>query len=575
MTSKHTSMMDRMQSLQTKREKLLAAAPTDVMDSLLEEKNALEIVHSFPAQDLHLLINDIGPEDALPLLKLASNRQWEYFLDVEIWQKDRLDLSATTKWLQLMLAADPGRLARWCAKEKVEFTEYFLLKNIEVRVREYDQSPSEMGDDFFTFDDTFYFKFLDPPFTPGARRDTEDPQDDEHYLNERKTFLIRFLRRLSDHDHDRLQRLLMESASLLVAETEEEAYRRRTVRLAEKGFLPFEEAVGIYQPLTEMALKTRRKKTWIKSQTNERFISTPHYARQLLAAKDSFSTVLADLNDDEMLMQLQSEFAGLCNRILAADQKIATGRSGLHEAVSKAAGYIGIGLETIPGDNARLVKQYLLADIFRVGYGRALKLKWRAREWNRGSWYSSQGLPLSFWGEDWLGVLGGILIKRPLFFDNYRSGRLYREFLSVGDILETETVLDQVMAMDRLLDDLSLPITPMPSTSLLTYKNLLLTHWVKQVLDMSKKDLSPIPIGAFRSFYDTLWRGRQRPRVVRTTMKSDFLKWLTEKSGQTGTKITAQCGPALEALFTDIEGELGAVLREALDPRFIQLFLVS
>ena len=39
-------------------------------------------------------------------------------------------------------------------------------------------------------------------------------------------------------------------ASVVIpAEAEEEAFRQRNVRLAEKGLLPFEEAVGIYQPL--------------------------------------------------------------------------------------------------------------------------------------------------------------------------------------------------------------------------------------------------------------------------------------------------------------------------------------
>jgi len=33
-----------------------------------------------------------------------------------------------------------------------------------------------------------------------------------------------------------------------------------------------------------------------------------------------------------------------------------------------------------------------------------------------------------------MGVLGGILLKKPLFYDNYKTGVLYREFTSAEDV---------------------------------------------------------------------------------------------------------------------------------------------
>ena len=488
-----------------------------------------------------------------------------------------MDFSAATEWLNLLLSADPSRLAEWCAKENDLLTEFFLLHNIEVRIREHDESPSELGNDFITFDDTFYFRILDPPFSPETAPDPETVSHSDRYLADRKDFLLQLLQRLSNFDHHRFQNILLESASVISAETEEEMYRLRNVRLAEKGFLPFEEAVGIYQPLTKRELTKRIKKLQTEWAADDHFMPVPFYAQHLLAPGDTFAKALVSIKNENLLMQLQSEFAGLCNQLLIADRKVIDGRNGLHEAVRKASGYLGIGLEIISKAHAREIERYLLADIFRVGYGLALQLKWRADKWHNNSWMMAKGLPLSFWGEEWLGVIGGLLIKRPLYFDPYQADTHYREFSSTQDISKTDTILTNVIAFDSLLARLSLEVKPLLPGRLLTYKNLLLTHWARETTGSGAGEtlFAPLPLDDFKFFFDTLWRSPERPKAIKFTVKSAFLKWLADKSGLSGSEITQQCGKTLEGLFTEIETELGQVSRNDLDPRFIQLFIIA
>ncbi len=577
MASDDKKIITRLQNLKKAREQLLSLPPDAALEHLVSEKGAVAIVHSFPPEDLHLLVRNIGAENALPLLALASNRQWEYILDIEIWHKDRMDFSAATKWLNLLISADPARLAEWCAKEKDTFIDLFLLHNIEIRIREHDENPSELGADFITFDDTFYFRILDPPFSPKTDADPETVQHGDQYLKNRKDFLMQLLQRLSNFDHHRFQNILLESAAVIPAEIEEEIYRLRNVRLAEKGFLPFEEAVGIYQPLTEKDIKKRIKKLRAESTADDNFMPVPYYAQNLLEPDSTFAKALASINNENTRMQLQSEFAGLCNQLLIADQKAINGRNALHDAVKNASGYIGIGLEAISGPTNKQIERYVLADIFRVGYGMALQLKWGAEKWRNNSWFMAQELPFSFWGEEWLGVIGGLLVKRPLYFDNYQTGTLYREFLTTRDISVTDTILAEVIAFDDLLATLSLKLKPLPPGSLLTYKNLLLTHWARDTTDSGTGEtaFAPLPLDAFRSFFDTLWRNPEKPRAIKLSVKSAFLKWLKDKSGLTGTEITQQYGITLENLFAEIETELGEISRNDLDPRFIQIFLIS
>jgi hypothetical protein len=570
-------VVERSRILQKTRRKLLAIPPEKAMQAILDDKHALEIVHSFPHEDFYFLIHDIGVEDALPLLSLASNNQWEYLLDVEIWHKDRLDIVSATEWLNLLLHADPKRLAHWCTKQKTEFLELFLFHNVEVRVRDHDQSPGDLEDDFISYDDTFYFRILEPPLHIIADDNSFDQLKSERYRKDRLKFFGTLMQRLSESDHRFFQNILLESMSIIPAEAEEEAYRLRNVRLAEKGFLPFEEAIGIYQPLSSRDIHRRGAKHLIAGADTSVILPAPLYSNNLVKQDNTFARALAAIDNQNILMQLQSEFAGLCNQLIMADQKIIKEREGLRETVKKACGYISIGLEEIAEEPISLVRKYLLADIFRVGYGLLMQLKRKTENWRTKSWFAAEGLPLSFWGEHWLGIIGGLLIKRPLYFDNYQSGVLYREFAGSEDILKTKRALDDVIAFDYLLSRLRLKMKPLQAYSLLTYQNLVLTLWSRYYLEIDNQtaEVAAISFESFKEFYNDLWDTPKTPHKIDLPIKKSFLVWLSKTSGLSGSEITAQYGAILDSLFLEIESEYRDVTSKDLDPRFIHLFLIS
>jgi len=234
--------IERAENLLRQRKKILSLPPEKALDAILDSPQPAALVHSCSEEDLYFLIHDIGPEDSLQLLSLASNRQWEYILDMETWERDRLEISSVTRWLYLLLKTDPNRLVQWTINEKSDLIEHYLFKTIEVRIRNHDQDPSDFGEDFFTYDDTFYVRFIKDPLVP-------EPDNSIHKTHQEE-FLSQFLERLAGFDHSIYQNVLLESSGIIPAELEEEAYRLRNVRLGEKGFLPFDEAISIYQPLS-------------------------------------------------------------------------------------------------------------------------------------------------------------------------------------------------------------------------------------------------------------------------------------------------------------------------------------
>ena len=580
---RHPHIDERTKQISIIRKEILSLPPETALGRILNAAEPKALVQSFPTEDLYYLLNDIGPEDALPLLKLASDEQWEFILDLEVWKNDQIELRSVTRWLNLLMVANSSRTVRWFIENKRELLDLFLFRNIELKVRESDQDPSEMGEEFFTLDDTFYIRIIGTPYDP----ETPDAEIDAE-IDEKNKFIKGLLDKLADFDHVTYQHVLLESSGMIPAETEEEAYRTRNIRLAEKGFLPFEEAVGVYQAVTKEELFRTGKKFMAKEAESDPTLPVPAIPTDMLEGDNLFTSALKQIRSEAALQQLQSEFAGLCNRIVVADQKNIKSKAELKPVVQKVSGYLHLGLEKLTTEedmqslhrSAVLIQDYPLNQIFRIGYGLALSLKWRVEAWRIQSWFESQKLPLNFWGEDWLGVLGGLLLKKPLFFDNYRSGNLYREFAAKRDVDETAAVLDEIVAFDHLLSVMAVDIARR-SERFLTYKSLILTLWARNVMELSD-GLDPIPLKDFRRFYTTFFEPQEtdqqeqaKPGKARTSMKEDFLQWLVKKSGQDPVDLSHGLGKTLGNLFLEIEEEYGSVSLNDLDPRFIQHFLVS
>jgi len=569
--------LERFQTLIRRRREILELAPQEALDAILDAPQPAALVHSFAEDDFYFLIHDIGIEDSLELLSLASNRQWEYILDMEVWEKDRIEVHATTRWLELLFKVNPKRFVKWFLDAKTEFLELYLFKNLEVKVRESDQDPSEFGKEFFTLDDTIYVRLRKDMFDP----DPNDHESDDTVKEQREAFLTSLCKALAESDLAIYQNVLLESASVIPAETEEEAYRMRNVRLTEKGFLPFDEAVGVYHPLKPRDFETRSAKFIAVDADRRLLLPVPLYPAGMLKEENLFTRALQQIDIDGVLEQVQTDFAGLCNQVIVADQKVIRNVESLREIVRKACGYINIGLERLTAETAvldtnraaALLQKYPLSDLFRVGYGGALELKWRVERWRKQSWFEKEGLLLSFWDKEGMGVLGGLLIKKPLFYDNYQTGVLYREFESPEDIKKTEKIVSEIINIDNILAQMDIKPEPV-ADGFLTHKNVLLTLWARHYLGLSKAPAT-LSLDEFKQFFDDLWADEVIPRQTSPAMKESFLNWLSDQSGFSSYEISQQLGVTLETLFGEIENELGEVASKDLDPRYIYLFLIE
>ncbi len=573
------SIPDRIRNLAQKREDLLAMAPEKAMDAILEYPEARALVHSFSEPDLYLLIHQIGLNDSHPLLELASTRQWLFMLDMECWEQDRLNDAALSRWMNHLTAADPRRTIEWLVREETELIEWYLFRHLELYIREHDQDLADIPEDAVTLDGMYYFRIR--PASPAISE--SEPNFGFSEIEDREQFLFGFLDRLARQDHGMFQNILWESRGCPSADIEEELYRQRNGRMAEKGFLPFEEAIGVYQPVRPENIPSRPPLARHKDTTSGSG-PLPRYAENIFFGENRLMDSRSLPQDDPLREDITLEITALTNRIAMADQKEISSRSDLEAIAAKIRGYLEIGIETVteatptPTAAIRLFRKHLLTDLFRVGYREALLLKSRAKKWVRNSWFQSIPLPLSFWTESKMGTLGGLLLKRPLCYDSsLASGSLYREFRSMADIRLVSQDLEETIQLDQLLFRVFGRISGhsfhRKKKTGITWQNLILTRWACVETGHTAPDDITLDLATLRRFLASMWEHSWQPQIPNDT-KIRFLTWLSATTDLSASDITRSVGQALDALFDDLESELGAVSLSDLDPRFIRHFLL-
>ena len=114
----HKKIIARIENLARQRKKLLSLPPEEMLNSILNSPQTTALIHSFSEEDFYFLIHNIGIEDSHPLLYLASNKQWEYIIDLEVWEKDRIEITSMTRWFGLLFKVDLNRFMKWSLDQK-------------------------------------------------------------------------------------------------------------------------------------------------------------------------------------------------------------------------------------------------------------------------------------------------------------------------------------------------------------------------------------------------------------------------------------------------------------------------
>ena len=540
---------------------LYALSSRKALDRVSNHPDPPRLIKSISCEDFFWLIKKVGADGSLELLKLASTDQWQYILDVESWQKDRLELDRTGRWMQRLLTADPKRFTQWLFSDGQGLAYYYLYRSIVVEVRNEDEEIFEAGPEFFTIDGFFYIRPI---------------QEDQRETIEA------LLRTMAHEDTLKYQALLTGVAGVLPAELEEDMYRIRNIRLAEHGFLPREEAIAVYAPLNPESLKTKKQDASLWSTASlEDAGDAPRWPLQTIQGQNLLTKTISTLSDARLLDRLRLEFSGLCNQILSAEGLVNQDMDDLQEIQLQAAGYLNLILkercreDTDTAEN--LLRMNALVSLFRAGFGLALNLKWKATRWLKGCWFHKADLEPSFWGEVWGGALTGLLKKKPLFYCGEESQSGFRNFKALPELSSTDNVLGFLDILDRLMAQLTetYPLDSQGSGSFhLTFYQMLFTLWARQLLAL-KPGFKTLSLKEAKAFLRLLRAGDNAPPYRMFGFEERFLKAFAAPDLDSTDDTSKKLKGALTQAWQDFSDEIEYVATDAFDAKYSQYILIT
>jgi hypothetical protein len=534
---------------------------SEILNRILEYENPQKIIQEMAAEDFFWLVKKVGVDDCLPVLEMATVDQWTYLLDLEIWQKDRMDVENTSLWLRRLQQAQPGGLSRWLFGQGQSLIYYYLYRNIELIIKDKEEDL-DLSAGFFSLDGVFYIRVIDPRY-----RDTIED----------------LLREMAHEDSLRYQALLLGLAGLLPAEIEEEMYRMRNVRLAEHGFLPYEEAISIYTPLDIEALKTEKAEASsgisIDQETSALVPLSPLYHA---GTENILAMAVSQITEPVFLDRLRLEFAGLCNQLLSAEGLFAQDIEGLIKTCRRAAGYLNLAVERLCGTDVssalKLLERYSLVSVFRVGFGLTIKVKWEAERWIKTSWFRAQGLGVGFWGEPWGQILSGILQRRPNFFVGlHQDGEEFREVQWLSDLGDCLKVLRRLMVLDAILERISQQFqveADLSQSNELTFHSLLFNFWARSLLGL-EPSFSGIPISHARAFFRHVRSGRKRPPYRMDGFYHAFVEFFMSHASRSDTEAVSILKEALSLIWQEFQEEYQWVAIRDLSGRYSRFISIT
>ena len=533
------------------------------LELILLSGRASSLVRKMPEAELYFTIKEIGEEDALPLLALASVDQLTYIFDLEFWEQDLLSAGRISKWLELLRVADEDQLQSWLKRANPEILIGALQKLMQVFVVEPDNLGSEPWrdlDDIFTLDDQYYFK----------------PHDNKY-----RQVIERTLIYLREPDAERFYGILDQVRLVLSSEVETMAHRVRQGRLEDYGFYDFKEAFEIYRYLSpedqDRLLKNPERPEPVK-ETGIRYpILLSREIPSLLAQS------LRELSDSE-LEDFYHQFAVLANKLLVADALDLTELKNLKLTVEKVYGYLEIGLsvwsEGKPERAAEILKRQWLQHIFQAGFSEVQRLRFRAQRIERMGWFKNLGRPFDLFGETAGKRLEALIQKRPKFYSGEKALRL-REFRSRADLKLAEQSVAEAEFLARIFfealglsqEKLKRLISGYPLE--LTFQVILATLLVSGV-GRGKPNFEPITAEELSRFIAKSMAPEKPPRKIDPLLKDEFLRWLMKRMLEAGISAEARVRELHRAVIESLELELGRLKKvKKIEPKLISSVILS
>jgi hypothetical protein len=555
-------------SVDEQAELVLSAGWQDRLRLIRNMDQAADVVKALPREEVFLTIKSLDEEDALTLVALTSPSQLRFILDVELWKKDDIDEAKVLAWLGRLLAAGESKIIEFVTTVDMELLAIILRKLVYLLPNEEgvvipEGLPSIMADEFFTILSNY-------------------PEDTEN--------IGLFLRIVRQADQDLFYTMLCAAHGMEEAETQEEAFRWRTSRLEESGFLDFDEAVEIYGYLSEdESRRVASTSPHLYYAADEAAPAAPTFPVLLADRKNFFYEVLVSVEERALRNRLRHEIAFSANRLLVADADHLGEIASIKKAVERLFSLVNVGLLFLAeGDKAaaaRVLADVPLREIFQIGFSRVADLRTSGAELARRYWPEWAARGFGFLEYDQAEMMKGLMMRVPQHYGVEGDSLGFRDFGTMDEVRVARRALGEIGAAARAcFDTIGIPrpheakatLTDVFALGLedITLGNLMLTGFVNLIL-RGEFDIAPLAPGDVAGLLDRVMQAGAAGRRVRPQHLERLLGWLAGKTGFDTSEMEA-LGGFVRARVTELEQEVGGITAAAdLDPRYVRTLLFA
>jgi len=321
-------------------------------------------IQALPPDEFYYVIHELGFPEAMEIFVHGTAEQIQTVLDFSVWDRDRVTLEKSDEWLAALVEAPPETLGQWAQGIDVELLALLLRQ----RARIYDVSQEEAPDN-----------------PEGVLWDSPDRLFTIEFLGEPDQ--VRVTQHLADslyrYSPVMMRRLLVGMRADDNAELEETAYRWRSGRMADLGFVDFHEALVAYQELDPASVRIEAGPAPSLRPNGEPIddihLRLPLVVTERLSGKTPFARAVGGLQSREETADLHFALVALCNRVLSADRILPSDEERIRGSLERLSATLDIAVEFLGrGDADRetgAVRTVPLLKLHRLGVSLIGKLR--------------------------------------------------------------------------------------------------------------------------------------------------------------------------------------------------------
>lgn len=402
-------------------------------DLLLHSYDPQALTRSLTSEELYLVTREMDIDERSEVIRYATLPQLFFIADMDCWKQDRLHPKGFVHWLETLMAAGDSQLLLWMMQMDYESVVAGLQRVIKVMKPDREWTPDDVLGDipFFTIDQMYYI-FV----------------DEENLQTVKQALELLF-----ENHRGRYFAILEGILGEVEDQLEEEAYSRREMRLAERGFPDFESAQRLFCPISRTELDAYPVKEKINPENDSSGQASPNYVVLWTEDRFFFDEVLHSLSNDTSGLrdQLQEELAWVSNKVIVYEGMDLSSEAKVRKGVERARAFINLGLESLSGRKLeaaqKIVREKWLEVIFRWGIAILFELRDQAKGIVKQYWKNSDVDFYNFLEAPYDAYCVGLFRKVPQYYDaSLKSKDAYRDF---GTLEEVEAVRQIVREIQK------------------------------------------------------------------------------------------------------------------------------